>query len=121
MSNYSNIEPYAVFSHVAAQHGGPMQYVTKVAQKYYTLGLKSGTQMEKSTEPIKGAILGAVCITAWEGGRFIIKKIKENKQKRLLEAAKEAEESLEECAKVLDSEDVYIYSIKDSSRSVDEK
>lgn len=100
MSNYNNIKPYADFSHKAAPFGGPEQYVKKVAQKNFAAGI----QAEKSTEFGKGAILLALGLAAWEGGKFAVHKYIDYRQRKLNEAIEEANKANEECiAKLKDA------------------
>ena len=93
MSNYENIKPYAEFAHEAAQHGGVMEFLDELADSNYKLGIEA----ERETELGKAALLLGVGIAAWEGGKFAIKKIKEHKHNKVIEASERAEKAKQKC------------------------
>ena len=100
MSNYDNIKPYAEFSHKAAQFGGPEQYVNIVAEKSF----EAGAQAEKATELKKGALLLALGLATWEGGKLAVNKYKQYRKKKAEEALMDANDAKEECINALKNE-----------------
>ena len=96
MANYDNIEPYSELAHIAAQHGGPKQYLNQLTNASYKMGVMD----EKGTEGIKiaagvavgaGLTLAAVQgVKTWRGWRRRKKEKQRNEEMRKAEEARNA-------------------------------
>ena len=95
MANYNNIKKYAEFSHKVAPHGGPEEYVKKVAEvseklgreKGYQQGIKTGFSRGVGTTLLGLAILGLSCF----GGKKIYDKVKESHESKQRDLSTELE------------------------------
>jgi len=102
MSNYDNIREYSEFSHKAAQHGGVKKYLDELADANYSLGVEA----EKETELGKAVLLLGVGITAWEAGKFAVKKIKEHRRNKVNEAVERTEKAKQDCLDVFEATNI---------------
>ena len=87
MANYGNIKPYADFAHAAAQNGGVQNYLNRIADSNYKLGVMD----EQSTEGWKVMLVTGFALALWEGGKWLFQKGKQYYQEQRAEVIKEAE------------------------------
>lgn len=91
MSNYKNLKPYNDFNHTAAGFGGVEKYIRSIKSNSFKGG--AWKERKKLTWEIPLAVL------VWEGGKFVVRKVKEAyaaKKARESEEADQAEKKIKE-------------------------